>query len=496
MRFRVKDLNISGGKHLVAVMNEDVACIEGVHVSSRVKLINGRKNLTVVVDLADRDVLDRNEIGLFNEVMDKLGVKDGDEIEVKVTSQPLSVQYIKKKLDGLELKKNEINEIIKDVVNNRLSEVEMSAFVTACYTRNLTMDETYHLTRSVVNNGKKIKFNDKIILDKHCIGGISGNRTTMLIVPIIAALGLKIPKTSSRSITSPSGTADTMEVLAPVTLTTRKIKSVVNKCGGCIAWGGAINLAAADDKLISVRHPLALDPLGLMLASIMAKKHSVSSNHVLIDIPLGFGAKTKTIGEAKYLARQFTELGERLGMKVKVVITEGNYPIGRGIGPVLEARDVLWVLKNDPRGPADLRNKALYLAGELIELAGKSRVGGGLAVAKEVLDDGRALRKFKEIIKLQGGKWVEPDELKPAPHKAVIKASKSGVIVDISDDIVSKVARLAGAPIDKGAGIYLNKVVGDLVKKGEPVLTIYSESERLLSEALKESRGIYSIGKL
>ncbi len=484
MRFKVRDLDISGGGHLVVVMNEQVAAQEGIHVSSRVKLTKGYRSVIAVVDLADDGKTDRYEIGLFNEVVKKLRVKTGDEVKLTPMSQPASVSYIKKKLDGVELTRKELNEIIKDIVKNKLSQVEMSAFVTACYTRNLTMNETHALTMSVVRNGKTINFGKKIILDKHCIGGISGNRTTMIIVPIIASLGLTIPKTSSRSITSPSGTADTMEVLAPVALTIKRIKKVVKKTGGCIVWGGAMNLAAADDKLISVRHPLALDPLGLMLASIMAKKKAVNSNHVIIDIPLGIGAKTKTIGEAKYLARQFEELGSKLGMKIKVVITEGNNPIGKGIGPVLEARDVLWVLKNDPRGPIDLREKSLYLAGQLLELSGKAMTGEGLKMAREALDNGKALAKFKEIIKEQGGRWIEPEELKTGKYQHEIKAKRKGILKSYNDDLIASLAKMAGAPLDKGAGVYLHKNIDEPVKKNETIITIYSENKRSLEDAV------------
>jgi len=485
MRFTVRDLGMSGGSHLVVVMNEKTASLEGVHVSSRVRLKNHKKNVVAVVDLAESETLGRYELGLFNEVIEVLGVSDGDELEVTPVSQPRSVQFIKKKLDGIELRRSEIKEIVDDIVANHLSQVEMSAFVTATYTRDLTMDETYHLSRCVVNSGHTLSFGKGMVLDKHCVGGISGNRTTMIVVPIIASLGLKIPKTSSRSITSPAGTADTMEVLAPVELPIRKIKSVVRKAGGCIVWGGAMNLAAADDKLISVRHPLALDPLGLMLASIMAKKKAAGSNHVIIDIPLGVGAKTKNIGEAKFLGRQFEELGARLGIKTRVLITEGNAPIGRGIGPVLEARDVLWVLERNSKGPIDLRDKSLYLAGELLELCGKAAPGEGVSLAREALEDGRALAKLKEIIKLQGGKWVSPEELSPGKYSIDVKSPRNGVLVFLNDDLISRIAKQAGAPLDKGSGVYLHKVVDEYVAKDQPVLTIFAENKRLLEEAVK-----------
>lgn len=494
MRFKVRDFNISGGKHLVVVLNEVTAAMEGVHISSRVKIADHKTDVTAVVDIAEEGVLGRDEIGLFSEVAHELRVKDGDWIDVIPVAQPRSVNFIKKKLDGIELTRAEIGEIVCDIVSNSLSEVEMSAFVTACYTRELTMNEITDLTNCVVKSGSQLSFGKGVIADKHCVGGIAGNRTTMILVPIVASLGLTIPKTSSRSITSPAGTADVMEVLAPVELPLNKIKGVVKKAGGCIVWGGAMNLAAADDKLISVRHPLALDPLGLMLSSIMAKKIAMGSTHIVIDIPLGVGAKTKSIGEAKFLANQFEELGARLGVNVRVLITEGSRPIGRGVGPVLEARDVLWVLSGDSRAPSDLRDKSLYLAGELLELCGKAGPGEGVSIARQALNCGAAEKKFKEIVSLQGGKWVSPDKLKLGKFSREVLAPKKGVISFMSDDLVSCVARTAGAPLDKGAGVYIHKSVDEFVAKGEPVITVYAESERLLEEAFSKcGKGLFTI---
>jgi len=484
MRLKVRDLNISGGSFDIVVINQDTASSLDIHASSRLRLTSGRRSVVAVVDLAEPNVLKRGEIGLFTEVYEKLKVKDGDFVNVFAVPQPESVEYIKKKLDGLELNSNEIKSIIKDIVKNHLSQVEMSAFVTACYTRRLTMDETYYLTKAIVDTGETIKFKDEVILDKHCIGGISGNRTTMIVVPIIASFGVKIPKTSSRSITSPAGTADTMEILAPVELSVKKIRQVVTKANGCIVWGGNINLAAADDKLISVRHPLALDPVGLMLARKKKKKAAVGSTHVLVDIPLGAGAKIKDLGEAKFLGMQFIELGKRLGIKVKPIISDGSKPIGKGIGPVLEARDVLSVLRNEIGAPTDLYNKSLRLAAELLEFSGVVPVGEGFHIAKDILDSGRAYETMKQIIKLQGGDPdISPSALRPGKYEYALYSPKTGKIKFMNDDLVSKIARMAGAPKSKKAGVYLHKNAGDFVKRGQEVLTIYSESEDLLKNA-------------
>jgi len=308
-------------------------------------------------------------------------------------------------------------------------------------------------------------------------------RTTMVVVPILAAAGLKVPKTSSRAITSPSGTADTMEVLAPVKLSIKKLNSIVRKVGAFIAWGGGIQLASADDKLIQVRHAMSIDPEGMLLASILAKKKAVDSNRVLIDIPVGKHTKVKTRSDAEHLKREFIRIGSKLKMRIEVVVTDGRQPIGNGIGPVLEAKDVLYILQRDPRAPKDLEKKSLDMAAQILKMAGRKHPK---RTAKEMLTSGKAYKKFQEIIKAQGGnEKIQPDDLPVADFKQTMIAYKSGVLVDINSASMARVARLAGAPLDKAAGIYLHHHEGAEVQKGEPIATVYAESKEKLQFALE-----------
>ena len=322
-----------------------------------------------------------------------------------------------------------------------------------------------------------------MIVDKHCIGGVPGNRTTMIVVPMLAAAGLTVPKTSSRSITSPAGTADTMEVLCPVSIDVKKMKKIVKKANACMVWGGGpMNLAAADDKLIKIRHPLSLDPEGMLLASILAKKAAVGATIVLIDIPLGKQTKIKTKKQARRLKKKFVAIGKKLGMRVKVVVTDGSKPIGNGIGPALEARDVLWLLRGDPRAPRDLRAKSLHVASVMMEMAG---IKNPLETAHVMLETRLAYKKMQEIIKLQGGNPnIDPDKIPLGKFTHDIKADKTGIIDSINNKTISKIARVAGAPEDKGAGLYLHKTVGHRVAEGDVLFTIYAESEQKLGYAL------------
>jgi thymidine phosphorylase len=308
-------------------------------------------------------------------------------------------------------------------------------------------------------------------VDKHCIGGIPGNRTSMVVVPIVAAHGLTIPKTSSRAITSPAGTADTMEVLARVDIGIEEMREIVHACHGCLVWGGRMNLSPADDILISVERPLGIDTREQMVASIMSKKLAAGSTHLLIDIPVGPAAKVTTAIEAMRLRKLFEFVGDHFGIAVEVVTTDGREPIGRGIGPVLEAQDVMAVLANEAKAPRDLREKSLRLAAHLLEYDPETRGGTGYARARELLDSGAALKQMQRIIDAQGPSGCQNDL---GTLTADICAVRDGVVEGIDCLRLNRLARMAGAPIEKGAGIMVLKKIGDRVEQGEPLYRIYA----------------------
>jgi AMP phosphorylase len=279
-----------------------------------------------------------------------------------------------------------------------------------------------------------------------------------------------------------------MEVLAPVAHSIGKIKKIVEKTNGCIVWGGAVDLAAADDKLIRVRHSLSLDPEGMLLSSILAKKAAVNSTHVLVDIPVGKDTKIKTHKEARHLKNEFVKIGKALGMHIKVIITDGREPIGNGIGPALEARDVLWVLKRDPKRPLDLEKKGVMMAGLILQMAG---IKNGRIKAQKILDSGKAYEKMKQIIKAQGGNPdIDPDKIKLGKYSYTYLAPISGKIYDLDNITLGKIARIAGAPKDKAAGIYVYKHERQYVQKGEQLLTIYADNAVKLKYALHLLRKI------
>ncbi len=485
MKLTVKDIDIATGWPLVAVLNEFDALKLDLHYEDRVKIKKRGKSIIAIINIAESSkIIPSGKIGLYQEVLTKLNAKSGDVVEISLVEKPASIQYIKRKLKGEMLVDDEIYKIIDDINNNRLSEIEITYFVSACYTNGLNLGEIISLTKAMITTGEILKIAKYPVMDKHCIGGVAGNRTTMVLVPIVAAAGLTIPKTSSRSITSPAGTADTMEVLCNVCFSVKEIKNIIRKTNACLVWGGSVNLAPVDDKIIKVEYPLSLDPVGQLLASVIAKKKSVSATHLLIDIPVGRGAKIESMIKALKYKRLFYALSKRLGIKTKVIITNGSEPIGNGIGPALEARDVLWVLKDDPRQPLDLREKSIKMAGIMLEMGGKARKGDGFRKALGIVDSGAAYKKMMEIIKAQGGKEISPDKIKIGKIRYEFRANKSGIVKYLDNNLISRIARSAGAPHDIGAGIYLHKHVKDRVKKGEKILTIHAENRQKMGYAV------------
>jgi len=480
MKLKVRMIDIETGFSPVVTINRKDAIRYDLHPRDRVlvETVKGKKRRAIaVVDvIRSNNSIKEGSVGVLLEAAAQLGVKDGDIVDIHPEQKPESIKLIKQKMDGQALNEKEYDRIVKDIVNDELTEVELTYFVSAASIRGLTIEEVASLTRAVANNGVRFTTNKKPVVDKHCIGGIPGNRTTMIVVPILAAFGLTMPKTSSRAITSPAGTADTMEALCKVSLTLDEMRRVVSQVGACIAWGGSLGLAPADDKIIRIEKPMSIDAPGLMLSSVMAKKYSVGATHVLIDIPFGKSAKVATKREAEELKQHFLTLGKLLGMKMTVLLTDGRQPIGKGIGPVLEARDVLMVLKNEKDAPVDLREKGLRLAAEMLEFSGSVTKGAGYEVAQDILDSGSAWKKMQEIIEAQGSNGP----LQIGRMQLALKASKSGTVTEVDNLAVSKLARMAGAPITKGAGLYLHKKAGDKVIKGELLYTAYADNEEKL----------------
>lgn len=481
MKVSVDVLPIDLGNLRLVFISNDVARALDVCPGCRIKVIKGSKELTVFAGISDE--LKGNTISMPKPLYESLG--SPAEVELAPYVTPPSVRYIKKKLHGNKLNYDEIYTIIKDVVSDVLTDVEIAAFISAQMSVGMDINEMIYLTRAMVETGNKLEF-DKPVYDIHSIGGVPGNsKVSIVAVPIIASAGVFIPKTSSRAITSPAGTADTMEVFARVEFTIDEVLELAKKVNGFIVWGGTLNLAPADDILIKVEYVLMADPLSQMIASILSKKLSMGVKNLLIDIPVGVGAKVESLEEGRKLASIFTQVGHGLGLNIRCALTYGEQPIGYTVGPALEAREALETLLGG--GPMSLKEKAISLAGVVLEMAGVAPKGAGRELAKEILSSGKAYETFKKIISAQGGNPdIKPDDIPIGKHKAEIRAPIEGYITGVYNRPITTLARIAGAPYDKGAGIKLYVKRGHKVKKGDILMEIYSNSSARLEEALKK----------
>lgn len=453
---------------------------------------DGVRLLASILIVDDEAIVGVNELGLSEQAFQRMGLAADQEVSIAPAEPAQSLDHLRKKIHGHTLEATQIEEIVADIAGHRYSEMEIAAFLVSS-AGFMTTAEMLALTRAMARVGNQLTWRAPIMADKHCIGGIPGNRTSMIVVPILAAHGLPIAKTSSRAITSPAGTADTMEVLARVDLSVHEMQTVVEKCGGCLVWGGHVNLSPADDVLISVERPLSIDTREQMVASIMSKKISAGSTHLLIDIPIGATAKVRSHGDAMRLRKLFEYVGREVGLHVEVVQTDGSQPIGRGIGPVLEARDVMAVLGCTPEGPLDLREKSLQLAGALLEADPSLEGGSGYERARHLLESGEALMAMNRIIDAQGR---QRETYCAGSLTYDVEAPEAGVVMAIDCFRISRMARLAGAPMDKGAGIDLFKKVGDTVKRGETLYRIHAcfESDFKFTKAFATRATGYKIG--
>lgn len=489
-------VGINTYKEAVVYMRQDchICLSEGFESLSRIRVSSGDKSIIATLNIVSGDLIHPGEVGLSECAWDLLGAKPGDRVVFSHPEPLNSLSYVRSKIYGNILAQKEIDEIISDITSRNYSGVHIATFLTACAGGRMNVDEVVSLTQSMMKAGDILTWPSETVVDKHCVGGLPGNRTTPIVVSIVTAAGLIMPKTSSRAITSPAGTADTMEVLAPVNLDLASMKQVVEQENGCIVWGGAVALSPADDILIRVERAINLDTEGQMVASVLSKKLAAGSTDILIDMPVGPTAKVRTSKMANTLGSLLKEVGEVLGLNIEVSISDGTQPIGRGIGPALEARDILEVLQNQKNSPHDLCERALAIAAKILEFSPNTPKGEGIVQATEILESGKAWEKFQSICEAQGGLRDIPE----AQYTHQVTAINTGVVKAIDNRRIAQVAKLAGAPHDKVAGIYFHSPIGKRVEKGEPLFTIHAESKGQIDYALhyvKASPTIIEVGE-
>ncbi|MFP3268947.1 MAG: AMP phosphorylase [Desulfurococcales archaeon] len=477
----------------VALVHPEDARQMGIDIESRLLIRRNGMPIAAFSPMISQDLVGKGEIGIPKSVANALKLSDGEEVSAEGVTASESLNIMAKKTQGMRLSREEIRKLIADMVSGLLDDAAIAEFVTLQSTVGMDDDEIHELIRAMVETGNKIEF-PYPVYDEHSIGGVPGNsKVALLAVPTSVALGLKVPKTSSRAITSPSGTADTMEALANVSLTTEEIRNAVEKAGGTIAWTGRLNLAPADDIMVRIERRLLLDPPSQVVASILSKKVSLGISGLVIDLPVGNGTKLQSEREAENLAAMFVKQGGKFNMSIKALITFGGEPIGYTIGPNLEAIEALTALMKGEASQS-LMDKAMYIAGALYEMAGKANIGEGEAHARDAFKSGKSYEKFKKILEMQGGNpEVKPEDIPVGEYSETIYSNKSGAVTFIDNRALTIISRLAGAPLDKAAGIKLYVKIGNRVKSGDPLFKIYSSSSYRLSEALAFANSVKEI---
>jgi len=460
----------------------------GLHAGESVRVTIGTLPDAPAIVNVSATLVQPGEAGLSGELVGRAGALTGQPVTLAVARRVTSVQWIRHKLDGGRLSPEQIQAVVRDIARGSFTHIEVTAWASALQVHGMDTDEVVAYVNAMVASGERIRFDTGPVMDVHSIGGVPGNKYAPIAVPIVACHGLKIPKTSSRAISSACGTADFMEVVTPVSLSSAEIKRITEEVGGVLAWGGGVQLAPADDAIIRVEYPLALDPKAQLLASVLSKKVAVGATDVLIDIPVGDGAKIPDEAAARALAHDFITVGQRVGLKVEVSLSKGSQPVGRTIGPLLEIREALQVLEGQTEAQAVI-DKACTFAGRLLEMGGVAQPGRGKALANATLADGRALAKFRAIIGAQGGDPdVQSKNLNPGPLSIPLHTYDAGLVVGVHNPDLVQIARAAGCPRDQGAGLMLDCQPGDRVEAGGVLYTIYAEHQHRLDAAAELAR--------
>lgn len=468
----LKHLPINSFNENIAYLHKDCVAykLEDIKFMTKVEIHGGAKPIYAFLNIVDdENLVSPEQLALNTEAFSLLNLPEGSNITLALTPPPPSISSIKRKIAGNILSPAEYSGIIADIANRRYSNMDIASFLVASGSF-MTPPEVLALTEALVGNQVINWDNEGIVVDHHCLGGIPGNKTDIIITAIVAAYGLPIPKTASRSLSSCAGVADTMSVLANVDLDETLLKKLIRENRGALVCHSGLQIAMANRLISSVERQIGITQQQHLVASILAIKIAMGITHLVIDIPVGPNSRIKSTQDAMRLRKLIEYVGDQMGIEVDAVITDGSEPIGNGIGAVLEARDVMKVLRNKDDAPQDLREKSLFLAGRIIDFDPKLRGGQGYFVAKEILNSGRALESMNRIIHAQG----------KAPQPTLghltrdIVAAEGGYVESIDNTRINRIGVLAGASQNPGAGLDLLKKVGDRVEQGETLFRIHS----------------------
>ncbi|KZN95988.1 pyrimidine-nucleoside phosphorylase [Aeribacillus pallidus] len=399
------------------------------------------------------------------------------------------VDLIEKKRDGKALTKKEIRYIIEGYTAGEIPDYQMSAFAMAVFFRGMTEEEMAELTMAMVDSGEKIDLSEikGIKVDKHSTGGV-GDKTTLVLAPLVASAGVPVAKMSGRGLGHTGGTIDKLESIPGfhVEIDNRQFVRLVNQNKIAVV-GQTGNLTPADKKLYALRDVTAtVNSIPLIASSIMSKKIAAGADAIVLDVKTGSGAFMKNIEESKKLAKAMVKIGENVGKKTIAVISDMSQPLGFAIGNALEVQEAIDTLKGE--GPEDLTELCLTLGSYMVYMAEKA---DSLEKARKLLEQsiasGKALETFKTFVSAQGGDASIVDDPSKLPHSSYtfeLKAKEEGYVNEIAADAVGTAAMWLGAgratkdaAIDLAVGLILHKKIGDYVKKGETFVTIYSNQQ-------------------
>ena len=484
---KVQLLDIKDGERLIVLLNPKQAMAFGINLNNKVQLTkaNGEH---IVADVSLSEAVLEGNVAICADVSEKLNLENNELVAVSLAeSSSASYEAIRKKMRGETITYDEMFAIIKDISENKLDDTMMTYYVASSFFYPTTDEEMYQTAKAMAECGVMFKYpKGEIIADKHCIGGVPGNETTMILIPLIASLGIKIPKNFSKSITSPAATGECVNVLMNINFNKEGIENLVEKLNCCLVRGGGLDLAPADDKLIKVQYPLSMQSRAKVVSSIMAKKYAMGVTHSLIDIPVGPTAKVSSVEEAKDWKKKFEYVGKKLWMKMSVQITEANEVIGNGVGAVMQVREVLRILQQHPERAADLENKVIFLASKIIEEVGLAKGKEAVKIATHQLVSWAAWEKMQAIIKAQGGNpEVNSESLPLWTHTFDVIAEKDWVLKMIDLHDINAVCRKLGCPVIDQAGLYLYKKTGDKIKKGEVICKLYAQDEVKLKHGIE-----------
>lgn len=492
-----RNLDLGEDDDFNVVLNRKDA--ERIGVREGENIMVGFGEIELYADVMETDSkVPEGQIGLFEEIWKAYDIPNGSSIFVDIPESSRSLDAISRKLLGQPLSKEDLESIMKDIGTRKLRETEIAFFVSTFFNPGFNDDEIYWMTKGMAESGdsmdfKNIRPGEEIIADKHSIGGVAGKAITPTLIPILVSGGLIVPNTSTRAITSPAGTTDILEVVMPVSLTKEKVYEVVKKTGGCMFWGGSLELSPADDVIINVERSLRIQEFQKVLVSIVAKKISMGITHILIDLPYGKGSKVERVDDVSMLDREFRKLFKKFGIHCETIKRLIKGPDGRCIGPNAEIREALKMLERDEERSVELEKVILDMAGMIFEMTDTVQKGQGKKFALNILNEKKALRKFWEIAFAQGAtKEVHSSEIKSGKYSADMLSDRNGVVSGIDNTALVSIARALGNPKVKEAGIYIHKMPGDTVKKGDKLITMYAMTENRLSNG----KGMFDIEKM